>query len=66
MIMFVAGLAAVIAAISGLSRLRKTDRRRAVAEFNQQFVSDTRSRVADVEAGERRAEIARSLGIGGK
>lgn len=63
MIMFFIGLILIIVAIFRLSRLRKAERSRAVAEFNQQFVKDTGSRISDVEAGAKRAEIARSLGI---
>ena len=64
MIMLVIGIILIIAASVRLSRLRKADRRRAAAEFNQQFVADTGASVSDVEAGARRREIARELGIG--
>ena len=64
MVIFFVGLILIIAAIVRLSMLRKAERSRAVAEFNQQFVKDTGSRISDVEAGAKRREIARSLGIG--
>ena len=63
MVMFFIGLILIIVAIVRLSGLRKADRSRAVTEFNQQFVKDTGSRISDVEAGAKRAEIARDLGI---
>ena len=63
MIMTVAGIILITIAVVKLSKQRKADRRRTAAEFNQQFVRDTRSRISDVEAGERRREIAQKIGI---
>ena len=63
MIMFFIGLILIVVAVVRLGGLRKAERSRAVAEFNQRFVKDTGSRISDVEAGAKRAEIARSLGI---
>lgn len=63
MAMTVIGILLVIIAITKMSKQRKIDRRRTAAEFNQQFVRDTGSRISDIEGGARRREIARELGI---
>ena len=63
MAIFVLGIVSVIFAVVMLGRIRKAERRRTVAEFNQQFTQEVRSRISDVEAGEKRREIARDLGI---
>lgn len=63
MAIFALGIVSVIFAVVMLGRIRKAERRRTVAEFNQQFTQDVRSRISDVEAGEKRREIARDLGI---
>ena len=54
----------ILAAIK-LGDLRKAERGRTVAEFNQQFSQDVGSRISDVEAGEKRRRTARDLGIRG-
>ncbi len=64
MIMLLAGIVLIVVAAFRLSSLRKAERRRTVAEFNQQFVNDTRSAISDVEAGADRRAVARNLGIG--
>ena len=66
MVMFFLGIAAVILAAIKLGDLRKAERGRTVAEFNQQFTQDVGSRISDVEAGEKRRRIARDLGIRGR
>lgn len=63
MLMVAIGIVLIIISIVKISKLRKADRRRTVAEFNQQFVRDTGSRISDIEAGARRREVAKELGI---
>lgn len=63
MILFFIGIGLIIFASVRLSRLSAAERSRSVAEFNQQFVSDTRYGISDVESGARRAETAERLGI---
>jgi hypothetical protein len=62
-VILIIGIAIIIIASVKLSRLNKAERRRTVAEFNQQFVMDTGSRISDVEAASRRKAIAGELGI---
>ena len=63
MVMTATGIILIVAAVAMISRQRKIDRRRTAAEFNQQFVRDTGARISDIEAGAKRHEIARELGI---
>lgn len=63
MIMVAAGIILTAIAIIMLSKQRKADRRQVAEEFNQRFVRDTGLRIADVEEGARRREIARKIGI---
>ena len=66
MVLAAAGIVMIAVAIFRLVRWNAADRRASVAEFNQQFVQDTRYRIADVEAGSKRSEIAGKLKIGEK
>lgn len=63
MVMAAVGIILIIVAVIELSKQRKADRRRTTAEFNQQFVRDTGSRISGIEAGARRREIAQKIGI---
>lgn len=63
MVMLLIGLCMIIIAIISLAGLRRAERSRTVAEFNRQFVSDTRFRISDVDAGAARKEIAGRLDI---
>ena len=63
MIMVMAGFAVIIISVVKLSGIRRADRNRTVAEFNRKFVNDTHMRIADVEAGAARKDIARKLNI---
>ncbi len=63
-IMLIIGIVLIVIAIIKLSNMRKAERSRTVAEFNQQFVMDTGSKISDIEAAEKRKSIAGNLGIG--
>lgn len=63
MVITILGIVIIMIAVMKISKLRKADRKLTIAEFNQQFVRDTGSRISDIEQGAKRREIARSLGI---
>ena len=63
-VMLIIGIVLIVIAIIKLSNMRKAERSRTVAEFNQQFVMDTGSKISDIEAAEKRKSIAGNLGIG--
>ena len=62
-VMLVIGIALIVIAVVKLSKMRKAERSRAVAEFNQQFALDTGSRISEIEAASMRKEIAEALFI---
>ena len=64
MVILIIGIILIIIAIIRLSGLRKAERSRSVAEFNQRFAADTGTRISDVEAGRIRQEMADRLRIG--
>jgi hypothetical protein len=63
MLMLILGMILAIFAIIKISNLRRVSRDIERAEFNSRFVRDTGSRISDVEAGAKRKEAARNLGI---
>lgn len=63
MLMLIAGIALSIFAIIKISNNNRRSRDVERAEFNRKFVSDTGLRIADVDAGAKRKEAARNLGI---
>lgn len=64
MVMLVIGIILIIFAVIRLGGLRKAERSRSVAEFNQRFAADTGVRISDIEAGRIRQEMADMLRIG--
>lgn len=63
MVMLVLGTALIALAVMKLSGLKKAERSMTVAEFNRQFIQDTGTEISDAEAGAKRKDIARDLGI---
>lgn len=66
MLMLITGIALSIFAIIKISNNNRRSRDVERAEFNRKFVSDTGLRIADVDAGAKRKEAARNLGIGNR
>ena len=66
MLMLITGIALSIFAIIKISNNNRRSRDVERAEFNRKFVSDTGLRITDVDAGAKRKEAARNLGIGNR